>query len=294
MHALVTTGWQYRRAPPCQGETVSLCEATYMQRHCPASSPLAMSSPRSMKGKESLSGVCSYDLVLRTFCCLLWDSVFSWLSLPVCWFLSGLTSKGYKHNDDKAPEMLFTTPRQSEGNDLSGERRGIDYVDCKNCSTPVIRALDCSLSTDIRTISNSNANSVFQWLCIQRNVTEGCSQGRWHLQQQFLHKTKKGISKSWPSLPVCGWFVKTTGCQMPNPKWNTSGLKSLQAQEHFLIQHCSYESLGSLDPDPIWCREDLKNIKCTNRIFIAFIAFMVFMGAIAKQVGANRRNFDRG
>ena len=69
--------------------------------------------------------------------------------------------------------------------------RGADCVDCKSGS-PVIGALDCSVSLDIRTIWNSNANWVFQWLCIQRNVMEGCSQGRWHLQQQqFLHETKQ-------------------------------------------------------------------------------------------------------
>ena len=77
------------------------------------------------------------------------------------------------------------------GGHLSGERRGVDCVDCKSCSTsPVIVALDCSVSLDIRTVSISNANPVFQWLCIQRNVMEGI-QGRSHLQQQFLHKTNK-------------------------------------------------------------------------------------------------------
>ena len=58
--------------------------------------------------------------------------------------------------------------------------RGVDCVDCKSCSTsPVIGALDCSVSpADIRTLSNSNANSVFQWLGIQRNVMQGCSHHR--------------------------------------------------------------------------------------------------------------------
>jgi len=82
---------------------------------------------------------------------------------------------------------------------------------------------------------------------------------------------------------VCGWCVKTR-VQILR-KWNTNGFNWLQAQEHFLKQHCSQESLDSLDPDPISCRENLRNIKWTNRMaFIAFIAFMVFIGAMLSKL----------